>query len=277
MVILLDYFIEYYYCFSPTSIYIENDYYVVWNNKQKYYLFEVQDEELIQWQHQVTISSFFNSFVKNKFNSIFSVDYEKKYVLLKDDHDNRAKFSLTFVQRIIFNWDNIWIKKSDFLEKYYYSIRGKYSIIDDSFHYFLGLLEMAHNYIKDYSNYEVEGFLQYKKYSSIFFHNPINICLDVKERNFGEYLKYIFWNNEYKSIDLSLIIWENRNNYDFNLVIGRVLYPNYYFDLLDQFFLGSGDLLLLKNIIDKIEEFEDYVSFLIFEIQKFFPIKKVSF
>ena len=80
MVVLLKHFIEYYYCFSPTSIYIENDYYVVWNSKQKYYLFEIQNEELVQWQYQFTISSFFNSFVENKFNSIFSVDYEKKYV-----------------------------------------------------------------------------------------------------------------------------------------------------------------------------------------------------
>ena len=138
MVILLYYFINYYYCFFPTSILKKSYYYIIFNDNQKYYLCEIKDYDLTNWQYQVTSSiSWFDSFVENKFHSIVSDNYDKKFALLKDSHDSNGFSPYIYVQPISLNWYDNWILKSNSLEHYYYSIRGKYPVIDDSFYYFL--------------------------------------------------------------------------------------------------------------------------------------------
>jgi hypothetical protein len=66
------------------------------------------------------------------------------------------------------------------------------------------------------------------------------------------------------------------HNYNFELVFARVLYPNYYFDTLDDVFLdkiGDKDLLIYIN---RIKEFEEYLKMLYSEFSFYYKIKNVD-
>ena len=55
------------------------------------------------------------------------------------------------------------------------------------------------------------------------------------------------------------------NNHDIKKVIARLLYPNYYFDILDEFINNKVDEQKLKNIISKQTKYEQLIK----EISKY--------
>lgn len=270
-------FIFYYYQFQPTKIKKEKDFYLIQYLDNIYYLYEVFDSKAVYKQYSMTKDiPFYDSFVFNKYCSIFSEFENHIYVLLNNNH---IKYSSIFFceESFSLHWYYSWINRSDYLENCYSQIRNWIPVIDDSFDYYLGLLEMSIYYLRDYSHYKGRGYLQHKQYSIELIHNPLNIIVDVRERDFAEYLKYIFWNSEYLSINLHNLIEQNKNIYDFHLVMARVLYPNYYFDRFDDIIIHKENSDILKNIVSRNEEFQGYVLSLFSEIERYIPIKKVSF
>ena len=276
-------FITYYYQFSPSKIEKKKDYFLIQYLDTIYYLYEVSDLNMVDWQYSVTKSiPFYCDFIFNRFQSIFSDLENHSFVLLK-----RSIFSFSIYEYFLsfyyydchfkLFWYQAWIKRSDFLENYFFQIKGTIPIVDDSFDYYLGLLEMAIYYIRDYSNYIGMGCIQQKKFSLSMMDNPLNTIIDVKERNFAEYLKYLFLSREYQSINLHELIQKNKGYYNFNIVIARVLYPNYYFDQLDEVICHGESSDTLIPFISRIIEFQKYIKLLIQEIQQFVYIKKVSF
>lgn len=276
-------FIFNYYHFRPSSITKHNNYYLVKSQNIKYYLYEVYDLEKVKKQYEIaSYYSFYYSFVLNYNHSIFSEYHNHIFVLLSNNNFLEQNYHFNFSNIIISsnyknNWYYSWLKRSDFLEKKYYEIKGKYPIIDESFDYYLGLLEMSIYYLRNYNSILGNGYLQHEKYSKEELYNPLNIKIDFKERDFAEYLKNIFFSNEYLNINVSNLIYQNRNSYNFDLVFARILYPNYYFDIFDKIVFFNENEIELKKIIARIQEFRKYVNFILLEINKYYYIKKVSF
>jgi hypothetical protein len=215
-------------------------------------------------------------------NSIIS-EYNGSYYVLLDDTGFSSNNGSLFNNYVVdnnysFNWRRLWIIKSDFIEGYYLNIKGKYSVVDESFDYYLWLLEYAIYYLIDYDNYIGRGYIMHNNFNNISTFNPLDIRIDIKERDLGEYFKYIFFNDSYKNINLHEFIFYlyKNHNYNFELVFARVLYPNYYFDTLDDVFLdkiGDKDLLIYIN---RIKEFEEYLKMLYSEFSFYYKIKNVD-
>ena len=86
-------------------------------------------------------------------------------------------------------WLELWINKSNYITNYYESIKGKYSIIDESIDYYIAMLEMGICYLNKYFGYYDYVYQQH----SIIIDNESAIKEDIKERDFAEYLKYLFY------------------------------------------------------------------------------------
>lgn len=276
-------FIFNYYHFNPSSISKKNNYYLVAHDNYSYYLYEVYDLNKVKKQYEIASHyPFYYSFILNYYHSIFSEYHNHVFVLLKNNNLLKVDYHYYFSNIIILsdyknNWYYSWLERSDYLEDKYYEIKGKYPIIDESFDYYLGLLEMSIYYLRHYNYISGNGYLQHERYSKKELYNPLNIKIDFKERDFAEYLKYIFFSKEYLNIDISCLIYQNRNNYNFGLVFARILYPNYYFDVFDKIVFFNEDEIELKKIIDCVQDFKNYVNYILLEMNKYYYIKKVSF
>ena len=280
MVIIINDLITYYYGLSDFNIYkLSKKNIVKWKEKS-FYLEEVSDFDQVYQQYNITFENpYFYKFIFNKENSIITNYNNKNYVLIEvNDKLRLSKYiSIPLNQTIKLSWRDLWIEKSDFIENYYSKIRNNNSLVNESFDYYLGLLELAIFYLNNYVNYYGYAYIQHKLFNYDDLYNPLNIKIDVKERDFAEYLKYIFINNEYNNINISELLRNNKDIYDFNLVIARVIYPNYYFDLLDEIIDGNETETILNGLIIRSLEFEKYVNNIIEEVSLFYPIKKISF
>ena len=171
----------------------------------------------------------------------------------------------------------MWIERCDYIESFYRTIQGKYSIIDESLPYYLGMLNLSIYYLNDYSSYYDYAFIQHKNISECDYCNPLQFKIDIKERDFGEYLKYLFFTNQYRSVDLSSLIASGSSYFNYVLVFARMLYPNYYFDLLDDVILEKKNSFVLNEIISRISEYEDYLKNIFHEFEKYCRMPVVYF
>ncbi|MBQ6324085.1 MAG: hypothetical protein IJI22_04535 [Bacilli bacterium] len=242
-----------------------------------YYLEKIYDVSEVYEQYALVGNMpYFYKFILNVNGSVVTEYNGDNYVLLLVNNNQGQKTPILINNGMYLNWRNIWIARSDYIEEYYDRIRGETPLINESFDYYMGLLEFAICYLGDDDYYGV-GYLQHKHFDYNELNNPLNIKVDFLERDFAEYLKYIFITGEYKNIDMKELILENRYNYNFNLVIARIIYPNYYFNLLDDIIVGYENENILFNIIERNQEFEAYLKNIIAEISLIYPIKKIPF
>ena len=264
------------------SYYKDKNRTVIKYNNEIYYLERIENPDEVIEQYNISKDyDIFYSFVINMNDSIVSQWNNGFYVLLKDNLKSFEDFnldmnSLSVNSLISLNWRELWMRKSDYIEYYYANIVGKYKLVDESVNYYLGMLEMAIYYLYDYKDYNDAGFIVHKEFNKNSLFNPLNLKIDVKERDFAEYLKFIFYNNEYKNIDVEKLINKYKDYYNFELVIARLLYPNYYFDLFEKIILLEESENALLNIISRNQEYEVYLKKIITFIGTFFKVKKID-
>lgn len=278
--ILIQYLLSYYYGLQNFFIKYHDSYISIYYLDNCYYLYEVEDLSQTFFQYQVSEQySFFDSFILNRYFSFYTEYNHKKYVLLNKSHatfDYKRLPVLPLFQFGTLSWRNRWIQKMDYIEEYYSSIQGQYLLLDESFDYFFGLLQLAISYLSDIFSSHFPYFIQHLSFSSDHFYNPLSLTIDVFERDVGEVLKYFFFHDISRD-DIISFIQTYGNQCNFTLVMARVLYPNYYFDLIDDIILGNKTEDCLIPIISTVNSFQEYCKFLFHEISAFYPIKKVSF
>ena len=261
------------------------DEYTFYSDKDNLYLFcEVHDKNVFYKLYYYFINGFFYKIILNKDGKILSNFNGKSYVLLKYiefDYDFKALISnnnLNFYDNNYkLNWRNVWINRAKYIEKSYKSIINKYNIVDESIDYFYGLLEASIYLLRDYDNYNSNLYLEHIKFNYLEFYNPCNIKLDIKERDFSNYLKYLFFTNKYKNCNIKSFIISNLNNYNFNIVLARLIYPDYYFDLYDNLLEGNNIINKLEYIILLVNDYEYYISCIYRILLENNAIKKVDF
>ena len=137
---------------------------------------------------------------------------------------------------IILNFRDDLINQYNDITFKYQKIKEKYLIIEDSIDYYLIMLEVTIYYLKKYSNYNM-----------------------IKEYQFSKYLKYIYFNNKYKSIDLKRLITSNYN-LNFEIVIALLIYPDYYFDIFNKIVNGNDLISNLNKIVLDSYKYEQYIK-----------------
>lgn len=264
---------------------VDNRLFISSNNKL-YFVEELNNLEQIDLlnNYKVNLKDYYK-IIYTKYGDYKILYKNKFYVVLE-----YKKFSLDLYQLIIdakkivvsggkLDWREKWINRSEYIMNMYFSYRNKNKVIDNSIDYYFGLLESSICYLNGYNYENVNLYVQHAKMSYFDYFNLFNIRIDVKERDFSNFLKYIFFDNRYNEIDVRNIIESNINSYDFNLVVARLIYPDYYFDLFDDYLINSDDKLLdsINKIINRVDEYEKYVYMICNYVKSNIQIKNVDY
>lgn len=164
------------------------------------------------------------------------------------------------------NWGITWSNKIDFIEYQFDQVRNRYSIIDDSIDYFIGIWENAISYYND-NNINSERCVCHKRVSTnmdlLDFTNPLNFVIDYKERDLGEYLKSFVISKNYSNASLDRMInFSDRDSVV--LVISRILFPSYYFDLYEDIILGNKDEHEIHDVVSKRNNVLYLINYILF-------------
>ena len=282
MIIIFDSLLKDYYNIIPTNIVEKDNYIFIEDNSDCYFLYEINSIVDIDYSYNLSLMvDYSDLFILNNFGKYYTIFNNRRYSLLKrifSIHLNSAVLRFFYVgNKHRLNWRLLWIRKCDYYVSFYESIKGKFPLIDESISYYIGLFEMGIYYLKFYENYSSDCYVQHRCLNSSDYTNPFNMIIDVKERDFAEYLKYIFFNDLYKDDDLYYLIHKGKNYFEFDLVIARMLLPNYYFEALDEVASGKKNEDCIMNIITRATDYESYLKRIICIISKFYSIKKYPF
>ena len=185
------------------------------------------------------------------------------------------------------NWANLWINKIDYLEYLTNQNSQKYPLITNSFNYFVGLAENAISYLNStISNPTPErtdiGVISHDTIlitDSIYsIYDPLNIIIDHPSRDVAEYIKISFFKDNYKIFD-ELDEYFKHNYFSFygiNLLIARVLYPSFYFELYDSIMKKEKNESELLKITSRINEYENYLKEIFNYFHKYYNIKDIN-
>lgn len=162
------------------------------------------------------------------------------------------------------NWGPIWEKKIDFYEKQLKEMAEKYPLLSSSFFYYVGLFENAISYY--YESHPLSSMkcichrrvtVDMDLYS---FYNPLSFVIDDKMRDIGEYLKsFVLYENYTKeklAFLLNMVVFKKENVI---MLIARILFPSYYFDLYEDIIVNK----VPEEEIEKIVERQSNILYLL--------------
>ena len=271
--------INYYYGISVVDIYNSGDKYFFTNNGEKY-CFDIFDRDQTDIGNIINLcielkskGILTNEIIINRYNMFITPYNGKMYVLIKENvKDFKINFNdILYIQNctldIIYNKKlirsnhvNMWKKKIDYYERKGKDLCSKYFLIYNTLDYYIGLGENAISYLTNNKVLFNHVVLSHRridsKENSSDFYNPLNYILDSRSRDVADYIKILFFDEKvsYESIILFLK-YANLNREEYILLFGRLLYPTYYFDMIDRIIFLEEDENILKKILKRNEAY----------------------
>ena len=271
--------INYYYNFNMLDVYlIDNKYY--FNYKNNDYFFMIFDRPIDELQSIYSLyielkkrGILTNSIILNKDKQMVTFVNNTPYIMIKDNVRNQKVTinDILYIQNNTFNiindkkiyrkdWIKLWETKIDYYEDQMNSILKKYSLLNSTIDYYIGLGENAISYLINNSVKDNNICLSHKRInirnSTFDFYNPINYILDSRIRDIAEYIKSMFF-SEVISIDLVInyISFINLSRDEYILLISRLLFPTFYFDVYDKIITNELDENSINSIIEKTDNY----------------------
>lgn len=251
----------YMYNLSNISIYKNKSNILVKDKNEIYVLKRVSNERKIQEIHSILKNKTeYYKIVPNIYNNIITEYNGSKYLLLKKDVNYEIKSSEIYLEKSMYenysinhsNWEKLWTIKN-----YYYEMNStdnRYLL--ESKEYYIGLAENALQFIKiNNIKFNMLSITKLKVEKELY---PDNAIIDCKEREIAETIKYKFFFENDRTEALEKLIKQN----DIKKILARLLYPNYYFDLYDDFINGKENLEQIKNVITKTKKYEKFISYI---------------
>lgn len=271
-------YIEYYYNFKNINISKIKDYYKL-NYRNINYLFMPLTRypiEILQINKIINNDVNYDNIVVNIKNQLITYIDGKNYILvhLSENIDNNL-YAMIEKSKIVYlpnemidkiiktNWDILWSKKIDYIE-YQLNNLDNDTITFNSVWYYIGMAENAISYVNEAlslsSNHRL--YVSHKRIKEQFLNNPLNLIVDYRSRDISEYLKYIFLKKKYDYIEIKKKLEKlNLDEFLCRMIYGRLFFVTFYFDTLDAIMNDNiGDRNLLKNIINRADEYEDYIN-----------------
>ena len=290
----------YYYQVNITKLKKKKKYYYFEDNNYLYYVISINKpmdyiNEVISL-NRMLINTKIMQIIYNLNNSPISFINNQYYILLSCNKN--VKFSLEDLYNPLYcngemlklrtlnhsNWDKLWTSKIDYFEYQKDYIKVKYPILYKSLDYFIGLGENAIAYF-----YAVNHYLT-KEYNDILvisrrrvnlrdisFFNPLNLVIDHRARDVGEYLKYIFIEDTY-SYEVIEELLDNLNFsiYQYSLLIARLLFPSFYFDIYEDIVNGYTKEKEIIKILNRADEYQEFLKYIYNYINKKKSIIKID-
>ena len=258
---------------------------------EKYYLTPYRRElseikDLVELnKRMISSNSLVHEIIINKFNEPISVISNENYVLLRVYVNDIKKIDINDIIYMLnenvdlsglksllrTNWVSLWSSKVDYIEYQMGHLIKKYPFLNNTIDYYLGLCENAITYIKNlkmFSDYKIPIGISHKriiKDATLFdLYNPLNLILDYKVRNIAEYLKDAFFKDEDVNYILNIVFknfWFDKLN--LSLLVARLLYPSYYFDLFEEIIDKELDENIIFPLTKKSSKYEEFIDLII--------------
>lgn len=297
--------INYYYNLNPNRINKIFDYYYFYLDNELYYFVvvkrDIKDMEAIyEFNKRMIYSNIsVNEIINNKSGNIITYVNKLPYVLIRvvvninkpirlDEISYLSGINISYRDNLMrSNWAMLWANKIDYLEYHHEQNYKKFPILNDSFDYFVGMAENAISYL----NSTLNGISPERSDIGVISHDiiryddtvyslydPLNIIIDHKARDLGEYIKNSFFNDNFN-------IFEELNEYfkynyfslyGINLVIARILYPSFYFDRYDAVVSGKASESSILSITSRIHDYEAYIRDIFNYFHKFYNIRDIA-
>lgn len=246
------------YNINNINIYKNKDFIKIKQNNKEYVLYQINDpKRIIEINEILNNKTEYYKIIKNINHEIITTYQNNYYILLEINNNYQIQSSNIILNNKDYsnyqinqsNWVYLWSKKND----YYESITINNIYIKETINYYIGLAENAIEFIKYNDIYTDRLFICNCNKKDLY--NPLNIVLDCKEREVGEVIKKEFFYNEISIENIK----NELKNYNIKKVIARLLYPNYYFDIVDEFINSKVDENKLKNILSKQSKYEELI------------------
>ena len=223
----------------------------------------------------------------NKNNSIITYYENVPYILLKKNNHIIERISLNditnydcniYVKEKL-NWKKLWKEKLDYYEMQLEETGIKYPVLKKSFSYYFGLSEIAINLL-NYVDYEnINYCISHKRLETVSdLFNPLNIIIDNKTRDIGEYIKKEYFNDE---ITLEETIdFLQKNSFSKNeiiLLLSRLIYPSYYFDKYEKIYIEKESEKELNKIIKKNADYEAFLKNIYNYVKFLYNLPQIEF
>ena len=286
-------FIEYFYNIKVDSIKNHNDYYSFIYDRYVYKLYLYDGNNInfmVDINKRLLGHTLISEIIFNKDNEPISIYNGIRYILMKVfAHGNKITlddinyFSNTlYTDNLNINWGLLWSNKIDYIEEMIAENGKKYPIIVDSFNYFVGLTENAISYYnsihvdKNYNYYLCHKCIRINDTDEVLY-NPLNIIFDYKVRDIAEYIKNSFFldnKNIFNELD-NYLKYNELSITDVKLLISRVLYPSFYFELYEDILINNKDEKIIVPIINALSRYEKYLNSVITYFKNKYDIDEV--
>lgn len=297
--------INYYYNLNPNKIKQIFRYYYFYVNNELYYFIiytrKINDIKAIYEFNQSMIKKniMVNEIINNTTNTIITYINQIPYILVKVSVNINKPINLSEIfylsshnipyksQLMRSNWANLWSEKIDYLEYHHEQNYQKYPILAEGFNYFIGMAENAISYLNNVifslkmekSDIGVISHEKFKLDDTVYaLYAPENIIIDHKARDVAEYIKLSFFRDNYKLFD-ELDEYFKHNYFSFygmSLLIARIIYPSFYFELYDEVIQGITNESEVLKITSRIDEYEKFLGDCLNYFHKYYAINDIS-
>ncbi len=278
--------INYFYNLNITELTNKDNIYSFYDNDELYHFYiynnNIKNLDLTKdIDDSLKKDTLIHEIIINKDNSIITYYNNIPYILCKINININKPITLGEINYLsskvistnskitYHSWQDLWSIKMDYLEKVINENGKKYPIIVDSFNYFVGMAENAISYYNNLSNKEVDNNSLVISHRIInindtvyAIYDPVNIIIDHKARDIAEYIKYSFFNDN-NNIFKELNIYFKYNYYtkdDVVMLLARVLYPSFYFNMYEDIMINSKEEKIITNITSKLDKYELYLT-----------------
>lgn len=286
--------IEYFYNLKIDTLHKNRNRYEFEINKNRYYLVLAYryEKELEQIENLIKDNKNFDQIIRNINSKLMTNINGKNYLLLEKSNKKTSiedellnYYKVLLPSQLYFNidrtdWVYLWSEKIDYIEYQKIHLKGEYPLLEESINYFIGMAENAIMYVrncfKEDNNLD-DLVLSHKRIISKEFNSPINLIVDHRSRDISEYLKYLFFTNDYDYIKINQYLQKlNLNSYMYKLLYGRMLFPTFYFDKYDDIVNKNKSEKEILAILKKVEAYEDFLKNIYLIINQNTAIKKVD-
>lgn len=278
--------INYFYSLNITKLTNKDNIYSFYDNDELYHFYiynnNIKNLDLTKdIDDSLKKDTLIHEIIINKDNSIITYYNNIPYILCKINININKPITLGEINYLsskvistnskitYHSWQDLWSIKMDYLERVINENGKKYPIIVDSFNYFVGMAENAISYYNNLSNKEVDNNSLVISHRIInindtvyAIYDPVNIIIDHKARDIAEYIKYSFFSDN-TNIFKELNVYFKYNYYtkdDVVMLLARVLYPSFYFNMYEDIMINSKEEKIITNITSKLDKYELYLT-----------------
>ena len=282
--------INYYYNMIVNDFTKRDNCFIFYINKKKYEFIQFNGDINVVNKIYSILNSYnkiFDEIVLNKEKNILTYYENTPYILLKKNNYSNDEIKLIDIikyDNLIdikeeLKWKRLWIEKFDYYELLLDQIEPKFAILKESFCYYAGLNEVAINLLNYVDYNKIKFNIAHKRIDKeTDLYNPLNIIIDSRVRDIAEYIKNNFF---YKNIDVDKCIEEIIKNIidrdEALLLISRLIYPSYYFDLYDDIYNRRKNESDLQKIIKKNAVYEAFLKKIYNKIKYIYNLPQVEF